>query len=280
MREKEHNNMSCGSVGLLHLSSSCCLENETEVGYLQYGPTDTLREDRPTLLPKSTFLSRKIVIISTTWSHWESQKTTAKMRLWDRDWRGVDSWPVLQRAKMRPMTRWTGKTKTNTNKTPSTKHIFAQQRRRQWWQWQQSTNGNNANKNSSSSSSHVADLYICASENSYKVRVLLDALEHSVSCCSGPKSPMHRSEGRTARSMAVWNDGNLRQGYSSTLQQRGGKQLWLGKALDWCCVCQVRFGSMIFVGFVSCFGVENYRPSGMSTNSMFGGIPTCSSPSD
>ena len=128
------------------------------------------------------------------------------MRLWDRDWRGVDSWPVLQRAKMRPTTRWIKKTKTNANKIPSTKHIFDQQRQQQWWQWQQSTNGNNASKNISSSSSNDKDLYICASDNSYKVRVLLDTLERSVSCCSGPKFRMRRSEGTPTGSMSVWND--------------------------------------------------------------------------
>ena len=261
-------------------SSSCCLENETEVGYSQYGPTDSLRGDRPTPLPKSTFLGHKIVIISTTWSHWESQKTTAKMRLWDRDWRGVDSWPVLQRAKMRPTTRWIKKTKTNANKIPSTKHIFDQQRQQQWWQWQQSTNGNNASKNISSSSSNDKDLYICASDNSYKVRVLLDTLERSVSCCSGPKFRMRRSEGTTTGSMSVWNADNLRQGYSSTSQQSGGEQLFLDISLDWCYVCQVWFSGIIFAGFVSCFGIKEYWPSGMSTNSMFGGIPTCSSPSE
>ena len=63
---------------IIKTSTSCCLENETEVGYSQYGPTDTLREDRPTPLPKSTFLSHKIVIILATWSHWESKKPRPK----------------------------------------------------------------------------------------------------------------------------------------------------------------------------------------------------------
>ena len=65
--------------------------------------------------------------------------------------------------------------------------------------------------------------------------------------------------------------------YTST---KRGKQLWLGIALHWCCVCQVRFGTMIFVAWFRSIGTENYWPSCMSTNILNSGNPHLTSPSE
>ena len=134
--------------------------------------------------------------------------------------------------------RGTTSTETHRSKTPSNKHIFDRRhwwwRWQQWWQWQQSTNGNNANKNSSSNSSSIndKDLYICSNVNSFKVQVLLDALEHSVSSCSGPTFPMRRSEGRMDWSMAVSIDETWGKGIESHVNNKGettmiGHSTWL-----------------------------------------------------
>ena len=59
-----------------------------------------------------------------------------------------------------------------------------------------------------------------------------------------------------------------------------GKQLWLDTALDCCCVCQIRFGTMIFLACFGSIGIRNCWLSGMSTNSMLWWNPHLTSSSE